>query len=65
MGDDVILGWLRSVVAATFEIDPGSVAEAATAAGVPGWSSLSHLILLTEIQKAFDIESPMVGAAAL
>ncbi len=65
MDNDAILGRLRDVVAATFEIDPESVTEATAAADVPGWRSLSHLALLTGIEKAFDIELPMVRAVAV
>jgi acyl carrier protein len=59
-----ILARLRGVIGATFEIDPASVTEATTAAEVPGWNSLSHLILLTGIEKEFDVELPMAQAYA-
>lgn len=64
MAQGDILARLRGVIGETFEIDPASVSEATKAADVPGWNSLSHLILLTGIEKEFDVALPMAEAYA-
>lgn len=64
MTDRDILRRLRAIVGETFEVDPASVTEATDAATVAGWNSLSHLILLTGIEKEFDVELPMERAYA-
>ena len=51
-------------MARVFDVAPESISETMNASDVDGWDSLSHLIVLTALEKAFDVELPMERAHA-
>jgi acyl carrier protein len=54
----------RQVMAHILGIAPEAIREATRADDVEGWDSLSHLILLTGIEKRFDVRLPTLEAHA-
>jgi len=59
-----ILDRARQVMGRVFNVPPDSITEATRAVDVKGWDSLSHLIVLTGIEKKFDLDLPMGRAHA-
>jgi acyl carrier protein len=51
-----------AVMARIFKASPEQFSDATKAADVQGWDSLSHLILISGLEKQFDIEIPMDAA---
>jgi len=49
----------RTVMARVFNVPADSIIETTRAVDVKGWDSLTHLIVLTGIEKKFDVELPM------
>lgn len=54
----------RQVMGRMFNVPPDTITEATRAVDVKGWDSLSHLILLTGLEKKFDVELPAGRAHA-
>jgi acyl carrier protein len=59
MTRDEILEVTRRSMARTFDIDPATITEATTADDVEAWDSVSHLVLLTSLEKRFNTALPM------
>jgi acyl carrier protein len=54
----------RTVMARVFNVPADTIGETTRAADVKGWDSLTHLIVLTGIEKRFDVDLPMERAHA-
>lgn len=48
----------RQVIARVFRVPADSVGLSTRAPDVAGWDSLAHLVLLTGLEKSFDVELP-------
>lgn len=59
MTRDDITARVRTVLADTFGADPATISDATTAADIPGWDSLSHLILIAGIEQACGFPLPL------
>jgi len=55
MPDSPVLPALAKVVAGYFRLNPACVTAATTAMDVGGWDSVTHTLLLIEIEKHFHI----------
>jgi len=64
MGDDrdVVFGQVCAVLARTFAIDAANIEPGTSADMVEGWDSLTHLILLTGIERRLNITLPREAA---
>ena len=47
---------LHAVVASALNIDVAEVSETSSIDTTPNWDSLRHVILVTEIERAYDFE---------
>ena len=47
---------LRSIIAAALGIDVGSLNEESGLDDAPNWDSLRHVVLLTEVERMYDVE---------
>ncbi len=66
MNETEIFLRIRSTVAATFHLIPETlVTRETTSATVDGWDSLSHAILIMNIEDAFGIELPFEAVSEL
>jgi acyl carrier protein len=54
----------RQLMAHIFDVPPDAIVETTRADDIEGWDSLSHLILLTGIEKRFDVTLPTLEAHA-
>ena len=55
---DIVVAAISGVVSRCFGIDPASVTLETSAESLEGWDSLTHLILLTSIERRLDIQLP-------
>ena len=56
---DTVLRKLAAVMVQTFHLTPGTrIERSTTSADVPGWDSLSHAILIMDIEDAFGLSLP-------
>lgn len=62
MDRDEVFERVSQVIARVFKVEARQITDTTRAADVPGWDSLNHLILLTGLEKKFDIELPMKEA---
>jgi acyl carrier protein len=60
-----ILARLRPVAAETFGCAPEALQEGTVAADIVKWDSLRHLIFISGVEQAFDIEFDMDAIAGL
>jgi acyl carrier protein len=59
MNQDALLARLNEVFREVFD-DPGlTVSAATTAHDVPGWDSITHITLVIEIERRFDVKFQM------
>lgn len=58
MTRDEIFDTTRRAMARTFDVDPAVISERTTAEDVSGWDSVSHLVLLTGLEKRFNVALP-------
>jgi acyl carrier protein len=52
---DYILTKVREAFKTTFEIDPQLVSMETAASDIPGWDSVGHLSLASNLEQAFEI----------
>jgi acyl carrier protein len=52
----------REVLRSTFGVKPEDIHETTRATDVNGWDSLSHLIVLTSIEKRLKVKFPLAEA---
>jgi acyl carrier protein len=64
MERDEVFDRARQVMAHIFGAAPEAIVETTRAADIEGWDSLSHLIMLTGIEKRFDVTLPTIEAYA-
>jgi acyl carrier protein len=64
MTDDVILTRLAEIVSAAL-FHPVTLTPATTATDVEGWDSLSHTIIMMQVERAFGIRIPVEETFAL
>ena len=50
-----VLPRIQEAFKATFEIDPQFVTAETSAGNIPGWNSLGHLSLTTQLEQTFGI----------
>jgi acyl carrier protein len=60
-----ILARLQTVAAETFGCVPEALQETTVAADIAKWDSLRHLIFISGVEQAFDIEFDMDAIAGL
>lgn len=56
---DSTLPQLCEVIAEVFVVDPTTLTENTVAADVDGWDSVTHTILMLELERRFAIELPL------
>ena len=64
MQRDEVFAQIRQIMARVFDCDPAQITDATKADDIAGWDSLTHLILLTGIEKRFDLSLPTEDAYA-
>jgi acyl carrier protein len=52
---DEILGKVQEAFKAAFDVEPHLVSMETTAGDVPGWDSVGHLSLASNLEQAFEI----------
>jgi acyl carrier protein len=62
MPESLTLPSLAKVIGKQFRTDPASIGPETTAFDVNGWDSLSHTLLLLEIEKTFGVRIDMRAA---
>jgi len=55
MNSDDVLTKTRQAFVASFEIDPRLVTMETTASDIPGWDSVGHLSLASNLEQEFEI----------
>jgi acyl carrier protein len=55
MPESATLPVLCGLIAKHFRVAPGSIAESTTALDVDGWDSMTHTLLLIQIEQAFAV----------
>jgi acyl carrier protein len=53
---------LKALIADLFKCDVAEVTDATGPGDIPGWDSLGHVMLMTEIQRQFDSHVPVEDA---
>lgn len=56
---DLLMDQIVAIVADVFQADGVSMTAATAAADVNGWDSVTHTILILELERRFDIEIPL------
>ncbi len=51
-------------MARVFNVGLEAIAETTTPADIRAWDSASHLVMITGLEKAFDVDLPMAKAYA-
>jgi len=46
---------LRTVILGTLKLDDWEISDRTTAAEVPGWDSLSHINIISAVEKRFSV----------
>ena len=64
MNRQEVFGGARKVMARVFNVEPALFSDETQAIDVVGWDSLSHLILISGLEKQFDVELPLDKAHA-
>jgi acyl carrier protein len=58
--NDEIFAQIKAIVIKTFRLpDDAQVGSATTAADVEGWDSLSHAVLIMNVEEAFHTDLPL------
>lgn len=60
---DELAKQVRKIIAETFNIDEGEIANETTADDVDGWDSLAHTILMVRLQRNLNLTIPETLAA--
>jgi acyl carrier protein len=55
----LLLDEIIAIVEDVFQVDALSMTAATVAADVNGWDSVTHTILILELERRFDIEIPL------
>ncbi len=55
MNDDYVLNQVREAFKSAFEIDPALVTLNTSASDIPGWDSVGHLSLASNLEQTFGI----------
>jgi acyl carrier protein len=50
-----VLNKVREAFAASFEVDPQSISMETSASDIPGWDSVGHLSLASNLEQVFGI----------
>ena len=58
MTRDEIFATIRRTMARTFDVPEASITERTNADAVEAWDSISHLVLLTGLEKRFNVALP-------
>ena len=53
--DDIVLTKVREAFRAAFDVDPQSVSMQTSASDIPGWDSVGHLSLASNLEQIFEI----------
>ncbi len=53
---------LKSLIAELFMCDPSEISDTTGPGDIPGWDSLGHVTLMTEIQRRFGKHVPIEDA---
>lgn len=61
---DQVFSEVRGVLAHVFAVDPDTIVAATRAENVEGWDSLSHLIVITGIERQLNVRLPPTDAYA-
>lgn len=56
MENNEVSGKLRQIIVSVLKHERFEMRDDLTAADVDGWDSLTHMIIITEIEEAFDIK---------
>lgn len=62
MTEDELMKIVASTIEDTFMVDASEVTRETVAIDIPGWDSLSHIILLSNIEEAIGKEIPLEDA---
>jgi acyl carrier protein len=62
MNREMVSDQVREVLCSTFGIKPESIFDSTQARDVEGWDSLSHLVVLTGIEKRLRVKLPLTEA---
>lgn len=46
---------LNQIIAECFKVETGNITRETTAEQVPGWDSISHIRLILQVEKAFNV----------
>lgn len=60
---DELATQVRRIIAETFNVDEGDIANETTADDVDGWDSLAHTILMVRLQRNLNLAIPETLAA--
>lgn len=60
---DELAKQVRKIIAETFNVDEGQIANETTADDVDGWDSLAHTILMVRLQRNLNLTIPETLAA--
>ena len=52
---DYVLAKVRQAFEAAFDVDPQSVSMETTASDIPGWDSVGHLSLASNLEQVFGV----------
>jgi acyl carrier protein len=58
MNRDEIFATIRRTMARTFDVPESAITEATIADDIETWDSVSHLVLLTGLEKRFNVALP-------
>lgn len=56
---DLLIDQIVAIVADVFQADAASMTAATVADDVNGWDSVTHTILILELERHFDIQIPL------
>jgi acyl carrier protein len=62
MNREMVSYHVREVLCSTFGVKPESIFDSTKAGDVEGWDSLSHLVVLTGIEKRVRVKLPLTEA---
>ncbi len=62
--EDKVFAQVRAVMARVFDVDASRITDETRAADIEGWDSLTHLIVLTGIERRLAVKLPMEEAYA-
>ena len=62
--EDRVSAQVRAVMTRVFDVEPSRISDETRAADIDGWDSLTHLIVLTGIERRLGVKLPMEEAYA-